>query len=428
MIAARTRPGPSSLERLRAARRRSRVPLADALGCVAAEPAGGHRAGAAVRQHRDGRVRRAGGRHRGAGAERAGPVAGGRHRPRRHGAADSRVGPGRGGAHHDRRADARRRRRRGDGRGQPRSAGRRRTPTRSSCASRSAPAATTCARPATTCARATPVFPAGDRAHAPATSGCWPRSGATEVAVVPRARVGVLSTGDELVDGPASRSQPGQIRDSNRPHPAGPGRARPAAIGVDLGRVADDEAAITDGHRAGRGDAATRSSRAAACQHGRLRLREGRARPHRRHALDAGGHQAGQAAGVRHRRPAPTVARVPVFGLPGNPVSSMVSFELFARPGLRPMMGRAAADLDRPRVRAVVDEPLRRRPDGKIHFARVVCRYGERRPLPRAARPAARARTTSAPWSAPTPWPCCPTATRSSRAAELDVLLTDLGA
>ena len=27
--------------------------------------------------------------------------------------------------------------------------------------------------------------------------------------------------------------------------------------------------------------------------------------------------------------------KVPVFGLPGNPVSAMVSFELFARPGLR---------------------------------------------------------------------------------------------
>ena len=31
-----------------------------------------------------------------------------------------------------------------------------------------------------------------------------------------------------------------------------------------------------------------------------------------------------------------------MFGLPGNPVSSMVSFELFARPALRQMMGRAS--------------------------------------------------------------------------------------
>jgi molybdopterin molybdotransferase len=60
----------------------------------------------------------------------------------------------------------------------------------------------------------------------------------------------------------------------------------------------------------------------------------------------------------------------PVFGLPGNPVSSLVSFELFARPALRQMMGHRR--LDRLTVPAVADEPLRRRSDGKTHFARVV--------------------------------------------------------
>ena len=60
----------------------------------------------------------------------------------------------------------------------------------------------------------------------------------------------------------------------------------------------------------------------------------------------------------------------PVFGLPGNPVSSMVSFELFARPALRQMMGHP--HLDRPRVEAVADDDLRRQPDGKTHFVRVV--------------------------------------------------------
>src|SRR5207247_10063496 len=67
----------------------------------------------------------------------------------------------------------------------------------------------------------------------------------------------------------------------------------------------------------------------------------------------------------------------PVFGLPGNPVSSMVSFELFARPGLRKMMGHPPDRLVRPSVLAVADEPLRRRPDGKTHFARVHAVMGE---------------------------------------------------
>ena len=40
----------------------------------------------------------------------------------------------------------------------------------------------------------------------------------------------------------------------------------------------------------------------------------------------------------------------PVFGLPGNPVSAMVTFELFVRPALRRMAG--ARSLDRPRVSA----------------------------------------------------------------------------
>ena len=61
---------------------------------------------------------------------------------------------------------------------------------------------------------------------------------------------------------------------------------------------------------------------------------------------------------------------VPVFGLPGNPVSSLVSFELFARPALRKMMGHAA--VHRPAVPAVSDDGLPRKPDGKVHFARVV--------------------------------------------------------
>ena len=59
----------------------------------------------------------------------------------------------------------------------------------------------------------------------------------------------------------------------------------------------------------------------------------------------------------------------PVFGLPGNPVSSNVSFELFARPALLRMMGHQR--IDRPVVTARAVAPLARRPDGKVHFHRV---------------------------------------------------------
>jgi molybdopterin biosynthesis enzyme len=60
---------------------------------------------------------------------------------------------------------------------------------------------------------------------------------------------------------------------------------------------------------------------------------------------------------------------VPIFGLPGNPVSSLVSFELLARPALRRMMGHRR--LTRQHLVAVADVALDRHPDGKVHFVRV---------------------------------------------------------
>ena len=57
-----------------------------------------------------------------------------------------------------------------------------------------------------------------------------------------------------------------------------------------------------------------------------------------------------------------------VFGLPGNPVSAMVCFDLFVRPALMQMMGRE--DRKRPRVQVYFDEDLRNR-FGRLHAMRV---------------------------------------------------------
>ena len=59
----------------------------------------------------------------------------------------------------------------------------------------------------------------------------------------------------------------------------------------------------------------------------------------------------------------------PVFGLPGNPVSSMVVFDQFVRPALLKMAGHRR--LQRMRLRAVVDETIRK-PPGKVHFMRAI--------------------------------------------------------
>ena len=59
----------------------------------------------------------------------------------------------------------------------------------------------------------------------------------------------------------------------------------------------------------------------------------------------------------------------PFFGLPGNPVSSMVTFELFVRPAMMKMMG--ALSFFRPQVEAVLEKELTK-DSGKAHFIRVI--------------------------------------------------------
>jgi molybdopterin biosynthesis enzyme len=70
-----------------------------------------------------------------------------------------------------------------------------------------------------------------------------------------------------------------------------------------------------------------------------------------------------------------TLDGTPIFGLPGNPVSSLISFELLARPALRRMMGHRR--LTRTSLVAVADADLARRPDGKVHFMRVTGRFDD---------------------------------------------------
>jgi molybdopterin molybdotransferase len=66
---------------------------------------------------------------------------------------------------------------------------------------------------------------------------------------------------------------------------------------------------------------------------------------------------------------------IPIFGLPGNPVSALVSFEVFVRPALRRMLG--AEPLGRPQVIALLTQPVRKRA-GKRQFLRVyVTRQGD---------------------------------------------------
>jgi molybdenum cofactor synthesis domain-containing protein len=188
------------------------------------------------------------------------------------------------------------------------------------------------------------------------------RLGLEQVCVHRPPVVGVLSTGDELREGPGVLAR-GTIRDSNRPMLL----ALVAGCGfptVDLGIVPDVEETLRrvliEGARTC--DALVTSGGVSVGDLDVVRKVLG--------DLCAGSMHWMQ-IDIRPARPFAfglIDGRVPVFGLPGNPVSSSVSFELLARPALRSMAGHF--DLFRPTLRALADVDLPRRRDGKVHFVR----------------------------------------------------------
>ena len=209
------------------------------------------------------------------------------------------------------------------------------------------------------------VFAAGTVINA-AGAGVLASINARRVSVYPRAKVALLSTGDELItDGsPLVR---GQIRESNLTMLELLIAAAECEV-TNYGVVKDDEAVLEQTLRdaAASHDAIVTSggvsmgdfdvvkavlSRIAEMQWMQMAIKP--AKPFAFGLL---------ASSDRH---------VPIFGLPGNPVSSMISFELLARPALRKMMGHTT-NLVRPSVRAVADQALRRKPDGKVHYMRVL--------------------------------------------------------
>ncbi|MBV8981432.1 MAG: molybdopterin molybdotransferase MoeA [Acidimicrobiia bacterium] len=200
----------------------------------------------------------------------------------------------------------------------------------------------------------------------PAHVGVLASLGYRRVPVFPRPRVGVLSTGDELVDGPQPL-RPGQIRDSNRAALLALVR-QSGFTPVDLGLAPDDETAIANAVESGLDtcDALVTSGGVSVGDFDYVKA-----------VLDKLGSMRWWQVAIKPAKPLAfgTVKGKPVFGLPGNPVSSMVSFELFARPALRQMAGHRR--VFRRVARAIAAEPIRRLPDGKLHLVRVVASPGE---------------------------------------------------
>jgi molybdopterin molybdotransferase len=186
--------------------------------------------------------------------------------------------------------------------------------------------------------------------------------GRTAVAVRPRPRVVVISTGSELVEAGAHIG-PGQIADSNSY--ALTAAAREAgALAYRVGIVPDDPNRLLEtleDHLI-RGDCIVTSggvsvgaydvvkevlSRLGTVRFDRVAMRPGMPQGFGRIGADG----------------------VPIFALPGNPVSALVSFEVFVRPALRRMLG--AEPISRPTVSAVATAPMRSG-KGKRQYVRAV--------------------------------------------------------
>ena len=154
--------------------------------------------------------------------------------------------------------------------------------------------------------------------------------GKAMVRVFKRARVAVLSTGDEIVDVDAPIAR-GQIRDANRYSLA-------SAIRAALREAMSADVIVTSGG-VSVGD-----------------------HDHLKPVLSELGSIDFWAIAIRPGRPLAFgelrdgERRVPIFGLPGNTVSSLLTFELFVRPALLRMQGRR--NVTRPRARARLLEPV----------------------------------------------------------------------
>lgn len=166
----------------------------------------------------------------------------------------------------------------------------------------------------------------------PAAVGLLACVGRVAVAVVPSPAVGILATGNELVE-PSATPGPGKIRNSNGPMLAAQAR-RAGAVPTDHGIGRDDPSALAGLIRQALADAD-------------VLLLAGGVSVGKYDLVPDVLKQLGVEVPFHHVRMKPgkpllfgTQGEKLVFGLPGNPVSAYVCFELFVRPALEAMSGR----------------------------------------------------------------------------------------
>ena len=193
--------------------------------------------------------------------------------------------------------------------------------------------------------------------------------GHKEALVHRRPRVAILSTGDEVipVDAPW---QPGKIRDANSYSNAAQVLRR-GGVPLPLGIARDDVEELTAKIQAGLDQGADLFLTSGGVSVGDFDVVK--------EVLAAQGEMAFWRVRMKLGKPLAFghIRSVPLLGLPGNPVSAMVSFELFARPAILKMLGKTR--LDRPSVEAILLDAITRK-DDRRHYLRVSLeeRNGER--------------------------------------------------
>jgi len=186
----------------------------------------------------------------------------------------------------------------------------------------------------------------------PAEIGVMASLGKKMVSVHRRPRVAILATGDELVaiDEPIA---PGKIRNSNE-YTNAAAVLRAGGIPIQLGIARDNIADLTAKIRAGLDADADLFLTSAGVSVGDYDMVKD--------VLNAEGEMHFWQVRMKPGKPlAFGVLRgkkdVPLLGLPGNPVSAMISFEVFARPAILTMLGKTK--FTRPSVRAVLQEDVK---------------------------------------------------------------------
>ena len=181
-----------------------------------------------------------------------------------------------------------------------------------------------------------------------------------EVTVHRKPTVAIVSTGDELLL-LGEPLEPGKIRESNR-YGLYAQVEEAGGIPIDMGIAPDDEAEIERIFRAAlaKADALITSGGVSVGEHDFVKSvleRLGEVN-FWRVAMKPG---KPQAYGISDGKP--------IFGLPGNPVSSLVVFELFVRPALLKMAGHT--ELLRPTFKATLSESITNR-DGRVNYMRAI--------------------------------------------------------